>query len=99
VVSSWEAGRRLDYIDFRLAEGLPVRRADLMRTFGVSPSQASSVISQFLRLHPGAMAYDASAKEYRAAAAGGYVTRRGMTGAVRVLVAALAELGHPLGWR
>jgi hypothetical protein len=61
---SWFLERRLDYIDWRLIVNGSIRRADLMRIFGISQPQASADLNLFLRLYRGAMDYDLSAKKY-----------------------------------
>src|SRR5262245_37941660 len=98
---SWEAERRLDYIDFRLVTAGHVRRADLVRTFGVSVPQASADLNRFLRRHRGAMRYDKTAKRYEAALgflSSESLTRRGLTPAAIRAIKALHAQGHPLGW-
>jgi hypothetical protein len=92
----WACERRLDYIDFRLTTASHVRRADLVRTFGVSVPQASSDLAHFLALHPGAMVYNKTAKRY--AARPDYSTLRGLTDRVLAALRLLAAEGHPLGW-
>lgn len=96
-MASWEADRRLDYIDFRMMTAGTLRREDIMRTFGVSMPQASKDINEFLRLHPGSLVYDKTAKCY--VPCKGYATRRGMTERVLLLLTALSREGHPMGWR
>jgi hypothetical protein len=61
---TWATDRRLDYIDWRLAEHGEIQRADLMRVFAVSEQQASIDLNAFIATHPGAMEYDKSAKRY-----------------------------------
>jgi hypothetical protein len=96
-VASWEAERRLDYIDFRMMTAGTLRREDVMRAFGVSMAQASKDINEFIRQYPDAIAYDKTGKQYVPAAA--YRTRRGMTERVLLLLTALRREGHPMVWR
>jgi hypothetical protein len=98
-VASWEAERRLDYIDYRMATAGSINRLDIMRTFGVSEPQASKDISTFIRIHPNAIAYDKFNKRYVPSPAVVYRTRRGMTERVILLLTALSREGHPMGWR
>ena len=74
---TWAVARRLDYIDWRLLTAGAIRRADIEAAFGVSQAQASADLGEFDRAHPGAMAYDRSAKQY-VPADGRYVSRRGI---------------------
>jgi hypothetical protein len=98
-MASWEAERRLDYIDFRMATAGSINRLDIMRTFGVSEPQASKDINAFMRVYPDAIAYDKFNKRYVSSPAVAYRTRRGMTERVLLLLTALRREGHPLGWR
>ncbi len=41
-----------------------INRAHLMRKFGVSEPQASHDLQTFMRLNPGAMAYNQSKRQY-----------------------------------
>lgn len=95
---NWAAERRLDYIDFRLVTAGTVRRADIMRTFGVSLPQASGDLSHFMRLYRKALLYDKSAKQY-VPRHEGYQTRRGFTPNVIRAFAQLRSAGHALGWQ
>jgi hypothetical protein len=61
---NWAATRRLDFIDWRLAARGEVRRADIVRVFGVSVPQASIDLSAFTAEHPGSMRYDTHRKCY-----------------------------------
>lgn len=79
---TWAIDRRLDYIDWRLAEQGSVRRADIMITFQVSAQQASTDLGAFDRAHPGAMNYDKTAKRYVPARTK-YRPRRGAPAGVR----------------
>jgi hypothetical protein len=74
---NWFVERRLDYIDWMMVASEGIHRFDLMRTFGISMPQASADLNLFLRLYPGAMTYDKSAKVY--VPEPGYKPRRGMT--------------------
>lgn len=97
-MASWEAGRRLDYIDFRLMTVGTVNREDLMRTFGVSVAQASKDLNIYAKRYPGMMNYSTTAKRYILVAPLGS-TQRGMTTAAIDLIRALAAIDSPLGWR
>ena len=96
---TWSKERRLDYIDWRLFVHGEVQRDDIVRTFGVSMSQASADLSAFEREHPEVMSYDRSAKRYVPARAK-YRSCRGF-GDSNVLraISLLAAAGHPMGWR
>ncbi len=59
----WSVERRLAFIEERLFWLGEVNRADLVRRFGVSMSQASADIARYLARRP-AIAYDKSAKRY-----------------------------------
>ena len=61
---SWFTERRLDFIDWCLSCNAGVRRADLVKTFGISVPKASTDLKEFQRLYPKAMKYDATAKMY-----------------------------------
>lgn len=63
---TWAIERRLDYIAWRLASRGTIRRSDLVRVFDISEAHASSDLTEFNRAHPGAMAYNLSAKHYAA---------------------------------
>jgi hypothetical protein len=60
----WSIERRLVFIEERLFWLGDVNRADLIRRFGVSPSQASKDIARYLELDPVGLVYDKSAKRY-----------------------------------
>ena len=94
--TTWAAERRLDYIDFRMMTSGYIRRADLMRTFGVSMPQASQDLNRFLALHPKSFTYDKTIKRY--VRCDGYKTRRGLTRAVRLALAELQATKHPMSW-
>ena len=61
---TWFTERRLDFIDWCLAERAEVQRGDLVRTFEISIPQASADLGEFMRQHPKAMRYDLTAKRY-----------------------------------
>lgn len=60
----WALRQRLDFIRQCLERQGQVNRADLVRQFEISRVQASIDLQRFLKLHPGAMTYDASRKAY-----------------------------------
>ena len=60
----WSVERRLAFIEERLFWLGEVNRGDLMRRFGVSPSQASKDIARYLERSPQGLTYDKSAKRY-----------------------------------
>ncbi len=60
----WSIERRLAFIEERLFWLSDVNRGDLIRRFGVSPSQASKDIARYLERQPPGLAYDKSAKRY-----------------------------------
>jgi hypothetical protein len=60
----WSVEQRLAFIDERLFWLGEVNRADLVRRFGVSMSQASGDIAHYLAHDPPGVAYDKSAKRY-----------------------------------
>jgi len=94
--SDWFAERRLDYIDFRILRTGTLRRVDVMDAFGVSETQASLDINEFIRRYPEALVYDKSAKQY--VPAGRYRSQRELGKRVLEALTALAETGHPMGW-
>lgn len=61
---TWFVDRRLDFIDALLLTRGRIRRDDLMQAFGITMSAASSDLAKFIELHPAAMRYDKSAKQY-----------------------------------
>lgn len=93
---SWEAERRLDFIDFRMLTARCIRRTDIMRVFGVSMSQASADLNRFLRAYPRWLLYDRSKKWYYPHAE--YRTRRGINLKTLQALALLWESGHPMSW-
>lgn len=95
---TWATDRRLDYIDWRLALHGSVRRQHLMETFGVSQAQASGDLAAFERMHPGAMRYDKSAKQYVPAGTRYRSQRRMDESNIRRAISILAAEGHPMGW-
>jgi predicted DNA-binding transcriptional regulator YafY len=60
----WNVEQRLVFIEDRLFWLRAVNRNDLMERFGVSTSQASADIAQYLALKPKGVEYDKSAKRY-----------------------------------
>lgn len=60
----WAVARRLDYIDWCLAERGEVQRRDLMTPFNISDGQASADINEFLAAYPDAATYDKSRRRY-----------------------------------
>jgi hypothetical protein len=60
----WSIERRLAFIEERLFWLGNVNRVDLIRRFGVSPSQASKDIARYLEFVPPGLVYDKSAKRY-----------------------------------
>lgn len=95
--SSWPVERRLDYIDWRMLTVGTLRRADIERVFGVSQTQASADINEFVRRHPDALAYDKSAKQYVPAATR-YRSVRGLDRQIVEALAVIASRGHDMAW-
>lgn len=60
----WGAERRLEFIEFRVFWEGGVNRGDITERFGVSIPQASSDLSQYQRLAPDNLEYNASEKRY-----------------------------------
>ena len=60
----WSVEQRLAFIEERLFWLGEVNRGDLIRRFGVSPSQASKDIARYLEHAPRGLVYDKSAKRY-----------------------------------
>lgn len=54
----------MDWIEETLRVFGFINRAHLQRKFGISQPQASIDLQTFARLHPEAMTYDVSAKQY-----------------------------------
>ncbi len=63
----WGVEKRLEFIEFRLFWEGGINRADIMDQFGVSVPQASKDLTLYEEKAPGNLAYDKSAKRYRAA--------------------------------
>lgn len=63
-MSRWFQDRRQEYIAATLRQFGQVRRADIMREFGISMQQASNDIAQFLASDPPYVKYDVTAKAY-----------------------------------
>lgn len=57
---------RLDYIAWRVSTTGTIGRADLVRSFDISPSQATNDLTGFAGMHPGVIRYDTTAKCYLA---------------------------------
>jgi predicted DNA-binding transcriptional regulator YafY len=60
----WGVQRRLEFIDFRLFWDGRFNRRDLVDTFGISPQQATSDISQYENIASGNLTYDRGQKAY-----------------------------------
>lgn len=60
----WGVEQRLEFIEFRLFWEGGVRRADIVKMFGVSIPQASKDLSQYEECAPGNLLYDKSEKRY-----------------------------------
>lgn len=65
-VTPWGAGRRLEFIDFRLHWERTVNRSDLVTFFRISPQQASADLGRYAELAPHNLVYDKRLKTYRA---------------------------------
>lgn len=63
-MSRWFANRKQEFIAATLRQFGQVRRADIMREFDVSATQASNDIATFLAADPPYVRYDLSAKVY-----------------------------------
>lgn len=63
-MSNWFKDRRQEFIAATLKQFGQIRRADIMREFGVSVPQASLDIADFLAQQPALVRYDVSAKVY-----------------------------------
>ena len=61
---AWAEEYRQEWIAQTLRVFGFINRFHIMRMFGVSDAQASLDLRRFMREHPGAMAYDGSAKRY-----------------------------------
>ncbi len=62
----WSVERRMALVLARLQWEGRVNRSDLVARFGISPNQATADLRRFAELYPGALAYDAKEKTYRA---------------------------------
>lgn len=60
----WGVEQRLEFIEFRLLWEGGIRRADIVKMFGVSVPQASKDLSQYEERAPGNLLYDKSGKRY-----------------------------------
>lgn len=63
-MSEWFKQRRQEFIAATLRQFGQVRRADLVREFDISITQASNDIAAFLAADPRTVTYDVSAKVY-----------------------------------
>lgn len=55
---------RRAWIERRAARTGTIRRAEISKALGTCPAQTSDDIQELLRLHPGCLTYDLSAKIY-----------------------------------
>lgn len=65
-MANYAIEQRLRLIDFLLAHYGYVNRSALQDYFGISTPQASADFAQYLKLAPGNMAYNRTAKRYEA---------------------------------
>lgn len=65
-MTRWGPERRLEFIDFRLMWDRTINRGQLVNFFGISIQQASADLARYAELAPDNLAYDKSAKTYRA---------------------------------
>lgn len=63
-MSSWFMDRRQEFIAATLRQFGQIRRADIVREFGVTTAIASADIATFLESKPEGLRYDVSAKTY-----------------------------------
>ena len=63
-MSRWFLDRRREFIEATLRQFGQIRRADIVREFGVTMAVASKDISDFMEFAPDTMTYDVSAKTY-----------------------------------
>lgn len=63
-MSKWFIDRRQEFIAATLSQFGQIRRADLIREFGVTAAIASSDIAAFMAAQPPHVSYDVSAKTY-----------------------------------
>ncbi|RYG97530.1 MAG: WYL domain-containing protein [Alphaproteobacteria bacterium] len=61
---NWAARERLRRVEFLLWWRGWVGRQDLLKSFGISPAQASGDLQRYAELNPGAMIYHTSRKRY-----------------------------------
>lgn len=61
---SWFPRCRLAWLERRAKHLGHVGRGDLMRTFGISPAQASGDLQAYIAANPGAITYATSRKRY-----------------------------------
>src|SRR6056297_2168518 len=62
----WGVEKRLEFIEFRLFWEGGINRSDIISQFGVSVPQASKDLTLYEEKAPGNLAYDKSAKRYKA---------------------------------
>ncbi|WP_374765285.1 helix-turn-helix transcriptional regulator [Yunchengibacter salinarum] len=62
----WGVEKRMEFIEFRLFWEGGINRSDIIDQFGVSVPQASKDLTLYEEKAPGNLAYDKSAKRYRA---------------------------------
>lgn len=62
----WGQERRLEFIDYRLKWDGQINRSNLTDFFGISVPQASLDLTEYTKLAPDNLEYDASARVYRA---------------------------------
>lgn len=62
----WGQARRIAFIDLRLQYDGRLNRRDLIDFFGISVPQASSDLAEYVKIAPGNMEYDPSARVYKA---------------------------------
>lgn len=62
----WGPERRREFIDFRLRWEGKINRGELVEHFGISTQQASADLARYSELAPDNLAYDKSAKVYKA---------------------------------
>lgn len=63
-MSGWFKDRRQEFIAATLRQFGQIRRADLVREFGITVPVASADIAAFLANNPPLVTYDVSAKTY-----------------------------------
>jgi hypothetical protein len=63
-MSKWFQNTRQEFIATTLRQFGQIRRADLMKTFDISPAQAANDIAEFLQSDPPHVEYDVRCKCY-----------------------------------